>query len=121
MLSAARQLRHLERFVLYHEVWEEVEAVEFPSLPEFLCQFVLELRNLVALCLVDKFDASDIEPTRRKVMEKIKPSRPAFWFHIGHDLPEGGDPTVPRIHYDDVVNPVNYYHIPPQFVWILFW
>jgi len=67
--------------------------------------------HLIALCLAGfPFDASVVE---QQLAAEIVPTRKAFWFHLGMELPEVNDLTVPRIHYEGIVNPV--VCAPPNF------
>jgi hypothetical protein len=50
---------------------------------------------------------------KQKFDEFIIPIRPAFWCHVANDFPQATDPTVPRIHYDQIVCPINY--LVPEF------
>ena len=74
------------------------------------------MEHLQALCLaVFWLDPIFIEEAKRRVFEEILPVRPSFWFHLGHTLPKENDPSIPRIHYDQIVNPLNYFDAPPSF------
>ena len=67
------------------------------------------------------FTSSEMETSaaaelNQKFYDLIIPSRPAFWYHIGDNLSYlDADPTVPRIHYEEIVCPMNYFEIPPNF------
>ena len=52
---------------------------------------------------------------KRKFDDLIIPNRPAFWYHVDKDLPNVNDPTVPRFHYDEIVGPLNYFEVSPNF------
>lgn len=72
-------------------------------------RFALEMDHLVALCLAGlRVDPFTVAKVRERVEKEILPLRPSFWFHIDRDLPKENDLNVPRIHYDEMVNPPNW-------------
>ena len=75
--------------------------------------FVKGSPHMVALCLV----GLPIDPriVEQQFIRNINPDRPAFWFYVGSELPEAKDHTIPRIHYEGIVNPNNPYDAPPSF------
>jgi hypothetical protein len=115
ILNALLDSKRLERIVLY----EEEDDSKFPwksqELQDVLFKFVSSMPDLVCFCFIT---ASEIEPgtvakLKQKFDEFIIPIRPAFWCHVANDFPQATDPTVPRIHYDQIVCPINY--LVPEF------
>ena len=84
---------------------------------EFLYQFAKNMEHLIAFCFISfQIKASAIAELNHKFDDLIIPSRPAFWYYIGNDLNNlVSDPTVPRIHFDEIVYPIDYYQVPPNF------
>ncbi|XP_046451603.1 uncharacterized protein LOC124199716 isoform X2 [Daphnia pulex] len=117
VLNALLYSKRLERIVLYEEV---DDGSKFPwksqELQDVLFKFVSSMPDLVCFCFIT---ASEIEPgtvaeLKKKFYELIVPIRPAFWCHVqSYSLPSAWDPTVPRIHYDEIVCPINY--LVPEF------
>jgi hypothetical protein len=115
ILNALLDSKRLERIVLY----EEEDDSKFPwksqELQDVLFKFVSSMPDLVCFCFIT---ASEIEPgtvakLKQKFDEFIIPIRPAFWCHVDRTLPRATDPTVPRIHYDQIVCPMEY--LAPEF------
>ncbi len=118
VLNALLDSKRLERIVLYEEDGEEDDS-KFPwksqELQDVLFKFVSSMPDLVCFFF---FTASEIEPgtvakLKQKFDEFIIPIRPAFWCHVDRTLPRAMDPTVPRIHYDQIVCPMEY--LAPEF------
>ena len=81
----------------------------YAPLQDSILLFVKQMPNLVALCLAGlPFDASVVE---QQLITEILPTRKAFWFHLGKELPKVDD--VPSVHYKGIVNPV--VCAPPNF------
>lgn len=116
ILNTLLESNRLERLVLYEEdgpntPWDD------KILQNALLDFVKRMPRLVAFCFIT---ASDIQPTtlgelKQKFDELVLPIRPAFWYHVGQTLPRSTDPTVPRIHYNQIVSPINPSEIAPDF------
>jgi len=82
-------------------------------LQDAILPFVKGMPHLQALCLVGfPIDASVVGV---QLMTKIVPDRPAFWFNFSQELPKASDLSIPRIHYEGIVNPINPYYCPPPF------
>jgi len=87
------------------------EPSYYAPLQDSILPFVERMPHLVVLCLAGlPFDASVVE---QQLVAEILPTRKAFWFHFGKELPKVNDLTVPRIHYEGIVNPV--VRAPPKF------
>lgn len=94
----------LERLVLFARLKEPYNIIPYAPLQDSILPFVKRMPHLVALYLACfPFDVSDVE---QQLMTEIVPTRKAFWFHLGEYLLKVCDPTVPRIHYEGIVNPV---------------
>lgn len=115
ILDALVSCPKLERLVLFEE--------EGPNLPwgdeklqDILFKFVSSMKHLVAFCFISasEYELGSVSELKRKFDEFIIPNRPAFWYHVDRDLPRANDPTVPRIHYDEIVCPINYLEVSPN-------
>ena len=106
----------MERLVLYEEEWTNRPWGE-EKLQDILYDFVERMKRLVAFCFISAsgFELDTVAELKRKFDDLIIPNRPAFWYHVDKDLPNVIDPTVPRIHYDEIVGPLNYFEISPNF------
>ena len=53
---------------------------------------------------------------KKKTIEsrEIVSQRPFLWIHIGPRLLNATDPSVPKIHYNELVNPFDPYIAPPR-------
>ena len=103
----------LERLVLYDMKNDCQSSTE---LEDFLVTFVKKMPHLVVLCLAGiQFDPNAVEVVKRRFTEEILPDRPAFWLYLGSNLPEENDPSVPRIHSIEIVNPIEWFYTPPEF------
>ena len=107
----------LERLVLMvNPESRRLDLNDYDGLGDFLVHFAKEKSNLVALCLVGfQINPATAERIRQRLVKEILPFRCPFWFHLGPDLPLGNDTSVPRIHYDGIINPVDAYFAPPRF------
>jgi len=85
------------------------------QLEDFLITFVSKMESLVALCLVGfEMDTTVLEGVKKRLNQEIVSQRPSLWIHIGPKLPNATDPSVPKIHYDEIVNPFDPYFAPPR-------
>jgi len=88
----------------------------YAALEDFLLHFVKEKAKLIALCLAGfQIDPSTTERVRQRLIKEILPLLSPFWFDLGPELPKVNDMTVPRVHYDGIINPVDAYFAPPRF------
>jgi hypothetical protein len=110
ILRSASQCPNLERLVIYREEGSNFKKGLYLD-AGFIVHLVRSCKKLVALCLVDYFDPSSTEMVTKQLNEEIVPNRPSFWFCIDRKLPKPSQ--VPRIHYDEIVNPGSYLIIPP--------
>ena len=88
---------------------------------EILYQFAKNMEHLIAFCFTSSgIEASVIAEINQKFESLKIPSRSAFWYYIGDHLSNlDDDPAVPRIHYEEIVFPGNYFHVPPN-LWSFF-
>ena len=90
----------------YSDHWDPLNS-------DVVVRFVSSAQHLIALCLIDEcFSQSAIDGVSQRLKNEILPSRPAFWFHIGLQLPSSVDDTVPRIYHESLINPLEAYSFP---------
>lgn len=112
-LKALKCCPYFERLALVvKEDGRKRSTVNYTPLEDAILPFVKQTTQLVALCLVGIL----IEPfyVQQQLIKEIVPNRPAFWFHLGPELPEASDLSVPRIHFNGIVDPINPYCVPPR-------
>lgn len=111
-----KTLPKLERLVLVNSSGSLCHP-SYSGLEDLLIAFVEKMPELVALCLVGfQIDPITIKVISRRLTEEIvRPLRPSLWFHIGQELPTANDPSAPRIHFDEIVNPLDKFYTPPHF------
>ena len=115
-LKALKVCPYFERLALVIKEggWKR-STVNYTPLQDAIFPFVKETHHLVALCL----GGFPIDPypfvVQQQLIKEIVPNRPAFWFHLGPMLPEASDLSVPRIHFNGIVNPINPFDAPPRF------
>lgn len=116
MLNALLKSSRLERVVLYEEDVPN-RPWDAELLQNVLLDFVKRMHHLVAFCFItaSNIQPGTVEELNQKFDEFVFPTRPAFWYHVGQELPRATDPTVPRIHYDQIVCPINSNDISPEF------
>jgi len=86
------------------------------NLGQQLIKFLSKMKCLVAFSFTGYTIQPDVqEVVHSHVATEILPSRPSFWYHLGKSLPKANDPDVPRIHYDEIFNPIDPYYALPQF------
>ena len=112
LLKTLKLAPRFERLALVAKA-KECNPIYYTLLQDAIFPFVKETPNLVALCLV----GLPIDPLilEQQFIQNINPDRPAFWFYVGSKLPEAKDHTIPRIHYEGIVNPNNPLDTPPRF------
>jgi hypothetical protein len=96
--------------VLYDENGSKIPW-KSQELQYVIFKLVSSMPDLVGLCFIT---TSEIQPEtvaklKQKFDELIIPIRPTFWCHVDKYLPRATDPTVPRIHYDQIVCPIEYF------------
>jgi len=111
ILCAVMMCLNLERLVLHQDDWTPVSD-NLSSLPVVLDNFVSQLEALVLLCITHPVEDLVIENVREMFQAKVLPHRPAFWYHIGDDLPDAAD--VPRVHLEEIVQPISHFLKPPK-------
>lgn len=76
---------------------------------DFLLQFALKMKRLVALCIVSPlFDENVMQDISIYIARNVVPVRKALWFYIGDEWPTRGDPDVPGIHYNQTWFDLNF-------------
>ena len=121
-LNALKRCPKFERFSFLavhecssHAPWDEIvlSSVCYALLENSLVKFVKEMPHLVALCLAGlAIDCNGA--VKRRLIEEVLPERPAFWCHLSRNLPSD-DPSIPKIHYEDLVYPMEEWYSPPRF------
>ena len=116
ILHALSDCYELERLVLFAEDHQQ-RPEETGDIENILIQFVVRMRNLVAICFVgpDEFHPDTVSHLNERFIHEVVPLRPSLWYYFGPTFPKENEPTVPRIHYDEIVCPINYFEMPPQF------
>jgi len=107
---------HLERISLQFNCQTLFIGNPDFDLADFLVQFILKMDHLTALCLVFyELDPSLIPQVHQRIVEEILPLRPALWFYLDRKLPNGVEPSVPAVHYRDMVLINNKFDPVPTF------
>lgn len=103
----------LERLVIYEERGHFL-TWDLHKHTEAIVRFAKDMRKLVAFALISPLLEDD---SGRKISAEfdrlIVPRRAAFWHHMGHNPPTNSQ--VPKIHNDEIVGPINYYQMAPEF------
>ena len=112
----------LKRLVLYEEYdgiddieWQPANLFNSSLQVEFLFNFVSKMKHLSAVCISVNLNPQVIEVLETRFIQEIVPNRPAFWFQLGALCPWTNHSLVPRVHYDEIVSPINYFSSPPKF------
>jgi len=113
MLSTAKYCHNLERLVLHQDDWTPITD-NLSSLPVTLDELVSQLENLVVLCITHPVADLVAEAVREMFQTKVLAHRPSFWYHIGDDLPHDTDAGVPRVHFEEIIQPLPYFLTPPK-------
>ncbi len=84
---------------------------------EYLVSFVSKMKRLVALCLAGaRIDVGFADLVKQELTDKILPLRPALYFYVGKELSdEDRDVSAPRIHFDEMMYPINPFDALPPF------
>jgi len=103
----------LERLVLIAKSPKNETDWDHPiKLPDLIVKFALKMKRLVCCCIVfDRMDSNLIKEIQQRIAKEIVPIRPSLWFHLGREKPLASDPSVPSIHYHEMVDPIIY--VPP--------
>lgn len=117
MFDALVKCKRLERLVLFEEESYDPRPWSDEGLEDILYGFVSSMERLVAFCFITAVPLPQCtrDEIKRRFLEKLIPIRPAFWFHFDTAIPPANDSTIPRIHYDEIVCPINYFEAPPKF------
>jgi len=95
--------------------WRPADLPGVSLQAEFLFNFAERMEHLIAFCLSVNINHQVIKVLETRFIQEILPNRPAFWFHLGSSLPRPNDCRVPRVHYDEIISPINYFDTPPMF------
>ena len=95
--------------------WRPADLPGVSLQTEFLFNFAERMEHLIAFCLSVNINHQVIKVLETRFIQEILPNRPAFWFHLGSSLPRPNDCRVPRVHYDEIISPINYFDTPPKF------
>jgi len=114
-LNALKNCNKLERFgFLVKDDLNRHSSDYYAPLEDTLVKFVKDMPHLVALCLAGLgIDSNGV--VKRQLIEEVIPERPAFWCHLGRNLPTANDPSIPKIHYEEIVCPIRAWDSPPRF------
>ena len=113
--KALKPCQNLERLVLFAQTDPLKRSPDRydKQLQDSILPFVKEMPHLVALCLAGfPIDSSVVE---EQFMAEVVPDLPSFWFHLGPTLPKASDISVPRIHHEGIVYPIDPFDAPPHF------
>jgi len=90
--------------------WKQPDNME-----STIIEFALKMKHLVALVLgfPNNFPCSRLNYIRSLMVDKVSPLRPVlwYWFDLDRIIPNLVDPTVPFIHYQEMIDP--FYYPPP--------
>jgi len=114
----AHHKMHYKEDDFYYDIYFPVNdkpLVKCTELEEFIVEFAKGMTHLVCLGFFGfRFHSSAAEEIRRRITEEVVPLRPAFWYHLGRQLPNENDVSVPRVHYEEIVNQNNLSTVPPD-------
>ena len=109
---------HLERLVLLNGMKGRDDPHKMTLLPDFLLPFVTKMTHLVALYIIGfRWDPSqeEVDALKQRFTREILANRPAFRMQVGPLWAIENDLDLPRIHYDEIIFPMNLDHTPPRF------
>jgi len=116
LLESSKNLKYFERLVLM--VYSRNRYYAFDrnaQFEELIVKFAKGMKKLVCLGIFGfPFKRSSVRLIQQKLRKEVLPLRPTFWFRVGNELPVENDTSVPRIHYDEMVRPIDRYHVPPN-------
>lgn len=117
LIDIARQSPLLERLVVDMErntygTWDD-SGFAIP-MEDQIIDAVKEMKHLVLLCLIG-FSFSDdiVHRVQQRLTLEVLPLRPALRFYLGESFPDATDPTVPRIHCNEMIHPQAQFYAPP--------
>lgn len=116
LLESSEDLKYFERLVLRVYVREKCYGFDSNAqFEEFILKFAKGMKKLVCLGIFGfPFKRSAVRVIQQKLRKEVLPLRPTFWFRLGKELPVENDTSVPRIHYDEMVRPIDRYYVPPN-------
>ena len=114
LLKSSTTLKYFERIALIAYEKDDEPVLNCAELEEMIVPFAKGMTHLVCLAIVG-FPLKSVKVIEKRLTEEVVPLRPAFWFYLGKEVPEENDESVPRIHYEEIVNPVwESYIVPPD-------
>jgi len=79
------------------------------ELEDYLFTFTSGLEHLAFIYLTGfNIDPARAGAIKEKLNEEFLPLRPSFWCHVGRKSVEGNDPSVPRVHYQEMIKPFGF-------------
>ena len=94
----------LERIAIEWKVENLPIDWDYP-LADFIVQLALKMERLTCLSLIfNDLNASKLmEEVTRRMEKEVLPTRPALWFHLDSGFPEASDPSVPAVHFKEMI------------------
>lgn len=112
---------HLKRLVLDDQCgYNLVASANNPTydIGDCLFNFVSKMELLAFSFTSVRVHPDVFKELSRRFIESIVPLRPpSFWFHLGSQPPNANDHLVPRIHSDEIVHHIDWFHASPKFDW----
>jgi len=85
---------------------------------DFLVDFILKMKHLSCLSLsLKQLNGTLIQKVHERIKKEVLPTRPSLWFHLDRKIPDVLNPSVPKVHYHEMIH-TNYSHPPPK-LWSL--
>jgi len=111
----------LERLVVHIEGNEGRDGEDdclATKLEETIVEIVEQLQHLVLLVLIGfPMNSKVVRRVNQRLTQDVLPLRPALKFYLDAvTFPDATDPTVPRIHCNEMIHPQEQYYAPPP-VW----
>ena len=107
ILALSRASTHLERVCIDLSMCQPSPKELTFSLADCLFDFVSKTEHLTALCLAFNHVniLLEIQQWKQRITQYILPGRPSLWIHVDDKLPYSLIPSIPYIHYHDIVLP----------------
>jgi len=86
------------------------------ELEDYLFSFTSGMEHLEFVYLMGfKIEPARAEVLMRKLNETFLPLRPSFWCYVGGLSVEANYPLVPRVHFQEMIDPYAWLHSPIKF------
>ena len=87
----------------------------FP-LADFVVKVALKMERLtcLSLTLYELKESKLIEEVNQRMAEEVLLGRPALWFHFNSNFADASDPSVPAVHFHEMII-TNNFDPPPEF------